>query len=270
VFKRLTAEIVVICAIAGWWLTSRTLPEAVFPSPFFVAQELFSLLISAQFWLDAGISASRIVAAVVLATLAGTVIGLLPRYVPVSRGIVEDVLVPFFGSFPGLAWAILGTVWFGITPTAILIIQMLIIVPFCMVNVVEGTKEIGFDEVEMARSFGRSRMSIFWRIELPLISPFIMASVRIAYGICWKISLIAELFGARSGLGHMMHTAQELGQVNTIIAICLTAFQICGLYDESHEQSSNKAPVEGTGFCKRYRRDADRGVRAGPEFSRWY
>ncbi|MGO4842282.1 hypothetical protein AB4144_59450, partial [Rhizobiaceae sp. 2RAB30] len=107
----------------------------------------------AEFWSNAAITASRILAAVVLATLIGTAIGLLPRYVPWAGGIVDDVLVPFFSSFPGIAWAILGTVWFGVTSQAVLIVQILIILPFALVNVAEGAKAIGQEEVEMGRSF---------------------------------------------------------------------------------------------------------------------
>jgi ABC-type nitrate/sulfonate/bicarbonate transport system permease component len=39
--------------------------------------------------------------------------------------------------------------------------------------------------------------------------------------VCWKISIIAELFGGRSGLGYMMQWAQDFGSVDSIIAICL-------------------------------------------------
>lgn len=208
-------------ALAGWHVTSRALPPDVFPGPLEVAQTLSGLMVDRGFWFDLGISAIRVVTAVVLATVLGTIIGMLPRYFPSLRAVVEDAAIPFFTSFPGIAWAILGTVWFGLTPFAILIIQVLIIIPFCMVNVAEGAKDIAIEEVEMGRSFGRRPWKILWMIELPMLSPYIVASVRISYGICWKISLIAELFGARSGLGHLMQNAQEMGRVDMVLAICL-------------------------------------------------
>ena len=132
------------------------------------------------------------------------------------------MLVPFFNSFPAIIWAILGTIWFGLTSSAIMLVQTLIIFPFCLVNVIEGCKEIGQEEVEMGRSFGRRSWPIFWRIELPILSPFFIAGARISYGVCWKISIIAELFGGRSGLGYMLQWAQDFGSVDSIIAICLT------------------------------------------------
>jgi ABC-type nitrate/sulfonate/bicarbonate transport system permease component len=219
--QRFIAELFVAAAILAWWLTAIQLPPNIFPSPLKVFWELVRLSTDAEFWGHALATGSRVIFAVILATLISTALGLLPRYVPWTGGIVDDVLVPFFNSFPAIIWAILGTIWFGLSSTAILLIQMLIIFPFCLVNVTEGSKEIGQEEVEMGRSFGRRPWAIFWRIELPMVSPFIIAGARISYGVCWKISIIAELFGGRSGLGYMMQWAQDFGSVDSIIAICL-------------------------------------------------
>jgi NitT/TauT family transport system permease protein len=218
---RLSAEMVVVLGLVAWWLTSVKFPPTVFPSPGNVLTMLGSLALEADFWLAAATTGGRILTAVLIATFFGSAIGMLPRYVPWTRGIVDDVIIPFFTSFPAVAWAILGSVWFGVGATAITIVQIMIIFPFCLVNVSEGAKELGTEEVEMGLSFGRSKLAVFWRIELPLLSPFIVAGARIAYGVCWKVSLIAELFGANSGLGHKMQLAQDFGQVDTIIAICL-------------------------------------------------
>lgn len=215
------AETLVLVALVGWWLTSRSLPPTVFPTPLEVATALGRMLLEEEFWSNAAATGLRVVGAVTLATMLGTIIGLLPRYLRWTSGIVDDVLVPFFSSFPTIALAILGTVWFGVTPKAILFIQTLIVFPFCLVNVNEGARSLGKEEVEMGRSFGRSRLPIFWHIELPLLSPFIIAGARIAYGISWKTSLIAELFGARAGLGFLMQLAQDTGRVDRILAICI-------------------------------------------------
>ncbi len=229
-WNRRIADLLVVAALAAWWLSSQLLPEGIVPGLGDLAVTTFQLLTSADFWRNAGISASRIFGAVIIATLLGTAIGIMPRYLPWTSRIVDDALVPFFSSFPGIAWAILGTVWFGVTSTAVLIIQVLIVLPFALVNVAEGAKMVGDEELEMGRSFSRNRLALFWRIELPLLSPFIMASVRISYGVCWKISLIAELFGARSGLGFLMQLSQDLGRVDRIISICIivVAFVILG------------------------------------------
>ena len=219
--ERAVADLLIVAVIAIWWLTSRQMPADIFPSIGAIANALWELATSGEFWANAGLTAARIVGAVIIATIAGTILGILPRYVRWTGGIVDNMLVPFFSAFPGIAWAILGTIWFGVTSQAVVFVQVLIILPFALVNVSEGAKAIGTEEVEMARSFTRNRWTIFWRVELPLLSPYIIASIRIAYGVCWKISLIAELFGARSGIGFMMQLSQDLGAVDRILAICI-------------------------------------------------
>jgi ABC-type nitrate/sulfonate/bicarbonate transport system permease component len=219
--ERLVADAVIILVICLWWLTSRSMSPGVLPGLGQIGGAFLELATSVVFWSNAAATGTRVLLAVTIATIVGSLIGIMPRYIPWTRSIVDDILVPFFTSFPGIAWAILGTIWFGVTSTAVLIVQILIVLPFALVNVTEGSKAIGNDEVEMGRSFTRRGLSVFWRIELPLLTPFILSSVRIAYGVCWKVSLIAELFGAHTGIGYMMQLAQDLGDIDRIIALCL-------------------------------------------------
>jgi NitT/TauT family transport system permease protein len=47
-----------------------------------------------------------------------------------------------------------------------------------------------------------------------------MSSVRIAYGVGWKIALVAELFGADSGLGYLMLRAEVMSDTAMVFATC--------------------------------------------------
>lgn len=228
--QRVYAEGLVVFALIAWWLTSQSLPPGVVPGLLQIGGALVELAASNEFWGHAATTMMRVLLAVTLATIIGGAVGILPRYLPWTGTIVDSLMIPFFTAFPGIAWAILGTVWFGVTSTAVLIVQILIVVPFALVNASEGARAIGPEELEMGRSFTRNRFVIFWRIELRLLAPYLMASVRIAYGVCWKISLIAELFGAQSGVGYLMQLSQDMGEVDRIIAICLwiVAFVIIG------------------------------------------
>ncbi len=215
------ADLLVVLALFAWWLTSRSFPPEIFPSPVAVFKTLLNMPFEPGFLYNAAMSASRVVLAVVIATVLGTAIALLPRYFPWTRMLIEQVIVIVLNSVPGSIWAILGAVWLGLTYHATLVVQVLIIIPFILVNVSEGVRALSSDELEMGRSFGRRPWAILWRIELPLLRPFIIAGARIAYGVCWKVSLVAELFGADSGLGYLMQHAQDFGEVDEIMAICL-------------------------------------------------
>jgi NitT/TauT family transport system permease protein len=72
----------------------------------------------------------------------------------------------------------------------------------------------------MGRSFSRATWPVATRIVLPLLLPYVMASVRIAYGVGWKIALVAELFGADRGLGYLMLRAQITADTAMVLATC--------------------------------------------------
>ncbi len=55
---------------------------------------------------------------------------------------------------------------------------------------------------------------------LPLLVPYGLSATRIAYGIAWKIALVAELLGAPSGLGYLMLRAQTAADNTTFLATC--------------------------------------------------
>lgn len=53
--------------------------------------------------------------------------------------------------------------------------------------------------------------------------PYVLGSLRIAYGVGWKIAIVAELLGSTSGLGFLMLKAQSSADVTTFLAACLVA-----------------------------------------------
>jgi NitT/TauT family transport system permease protein/sulfonate transport system permease protein len=50
--------------------------------------------------------------------------------------------------------------------------------------------------------------------------PYALSAIRIAYGIAWKIALVAELLGAPSGVGYVMLRAQTAADSTTFLATC--------------------------------------------------
>jgi NitT/TauT family transport system permease protein len=94
------------------------------------------------------------------------------------------------------------------------------LIPFCLVNVSEGLREIDLEMLEMARSFTRRKIVVLFKVTLPLLMPYIISAVRIAYGVGWKIALVAELFGSESGLGFLLQQAQSVSDAATVFATC--------------------------------------------------
>lgn len=222
VLERMLAEGLVVAGVLLWWLASTGLPDFVMPSPWLVAKTLGRLFYDPAFLGHTVVSTVRVAVAVVVALVIGGGLALLPRFWPILGVIVHERIKPFLNSFPSLGWAILAVIWFEISDFTVIFVQVMILIPFCLINVAEGLRELDQEALEMARSFTRSRAKVFLKVILPMLVPYAVAAARISYGVAWKIALVAELFGADSGLGYLMLQAQTAADAATVFATCFS------------------------------------------------
>jgi NitT/TauT family transport system permease protein/sulfonate transport system permease protein len=166
-------------------------------------------------------STLRVIGSVILALVIGATLALMARAWPLLDGIISGLIQPFLSAFPSIGWAILAAIWFTPGHFSIVFVQVAILVPFCMINVAEGLRQIDREVLEMANSFTRSRKRVIVLVGLPLLLPYLMGALRIAYGVAWKIALVAELLGSTSGLGFLMLRAQGSADLTTVLAACL-------------------------------------------------
>lgn len=215
------AEGMIVGVLLGWQALSLGMPDFVLPGPLPVALRIWELFTDPVYIGHVASSSARVVLAVLLAVVAGSALAFLPRWLPVTRLIVHGRILPLLNSFPSVGWAILAIIWFGPSNGTIVFIMTMILTPFCLVNVSEGLKEIDAETVEMARSFTRRRLVVLFKIMLPLLMPYLVSALRIAYGVGWKIALVAELFGSDSGLGFLLQEAQGIADATTVFATCI-------------------------------------------------
>jgi NitT/TauT family transport system permease protein/sulfonate transport system permease protein len=220
ILARALADGLVVAAILGWWGMSVSLPASVMPSPLAVLDQLWLLFTDRGYLGHTAASVLRVVFSVALALLIGGLLALWPAGQPWARGIVHDRIKPFLNSFPSIGWAILAVIWFRVSDFTAIFVQVAILIPFCLINISEGLKELDREALEMARSFGRSRFKVFVKITLPLLLPYIVGALRIAYGVGWKIALVSELFGTGTGIGYLMGEAQQSAKPALLYACC--------------------------------------------------
>ena len=212
--------ILVVGAVFGWWAISQTISDLVMPGPIAVGKTLAELFFDPIFLDDILISTIRVIGSVIISVLLGMVLALLPRNYPITEIIIQERIKPFLNSFPSVGWAILAVIWFGSSNFSVMFVQVAILTPFCLVNLTEGLKDLNQEVIEMGNSFSRNKYKIFFKITLPLLLPYIIAAIRIAYGVCWKIALVSELFGAEDGIGVIMLRAQTTANASMVFASC--------------------------------------------------
>jgi NitT/TauT family transport system permease protein/sulfonate transport system permease protein len=223
---RLIGEGTVVLALVAWWLAARGLPEFILPGPGPVGRRLVEMFVTPDFLWHMFTSAWRVLVAIVVAMLIGGGLAFLGHGVPWLGAVVDERIKPVLNSFPSIGWAILAAIWFNPGDFGVIFVEVAILIPFCLINIAEGLRNIDRELLEMGRSFTRNRTRILWRLTLPLLVPYGLSATRIAYGIAWKIALVAELLGAPSGIGYLMLRAQTAADSTTFLAACFAVVLI--------------------------------------------
>jgi NitT/TauT family transport system permease protein/sulfonate transport system permease protein len=220
VAERLIGEGIVVLAVVGWWMLARGLPEFILPGPTAVAKRLADLFVTPEFLWHIATSTWRVLISITVAMLIGGGLAFLAHGVPWLEAVVEERIKPVLNSFPSIGWAILAAIWFDPGDFGVIFVEIAILIPFCLINIAEGLRNVDRELMEMGHSFTRHRARILWRLTLPLLVPYGLSAIRIAYGIAWKIALVAELLGAPSGIGYLMLRAQTAADSTTFLATC--------------------------------------------------
>lgn len=168
-----------------------------------------------------GITLQRIILGFLISMILGTFIGIVMGINHLAEEYFTTPVMTFL-AFPSLIWAFLGILWFGLTDYIVpVFVIVMIVTPYVTVNILEGTKDVDIGLVEMAKSFSAEE-SLVWRyVYLPHLRPYLFASARVAFSMAWKVSLVAEIFGTSSGIGHVVNNYYLSFRSDMIIAWAL-------------------------------------------------
>jgi NitT/TauT family transport system permease protein len=144
-------------------------------------------------------------------------IALLAYFFPVLRGAVYNRMAPFLNSFPGVAWAFLALIWFGIN--SLIFSSTAAMLPLAVINLGAGLRELNPEMMEMSISFSRHTRRRIRRVMLPMMFPYMFATLRLCFGVSWQIVLIVELLCGAPGLGAVISVARQRYWTDMIFAV---------------------------------------------------
>jgi NitT/TauT family transport system permease protein len=104
------------------------------------------------------------------------------------------------------------------------------------INATAGVLQISTIYLDVGKSFKASRWDTFRTIALPGALPFIMTGVKLGAGLALILIAVAEMVGAKSGIGYMIWSAWETFAVAKmyvgLFVIALIGFAISFLLNE--------------------------------------
>lgn len=173
-----------------------------------IAEAAVDLARSGQLWKDTRASLIEFLLGFAAASVGGIVIGGLIAMSLRFRHFVEPWVSALYAT-PIIALGPLLILWFGLGITSKVAVVFLTAVFPVIINTQAGLQNTDRNLVEAIRSFGASRWQVFRKVRLPSSLPFIIAGERLAVARALVGVVVAELFGAREGLGYLIFTSSQ-------------------------------------------------------------
>lgn len=213
-----------LVVLAVWWAVAalQLISPLFLPPPGQVLHKLVTIagaqgFMDATLWQHLAASLTRILIALLAATIIGIPVGIAMGLSPTLRGIL-DPLIELYRPVPPLAYLPLMVIWFGIGETSkILLIYLAIFAPVAM-SALAGVKSTQQVRVRAAQSLGASRLQVLWFVILPGALPEMLTGLRIGLGVGWSTLVAAELIAATRGLGFMVQSAGEFLATDVVLS----------------------------------------------------
>jgi len=164
----------------------------------------------------------RLVAGFLFAAVIGVAAGIAMG----RRQWIEDTLLPlvtFFYPIPGLAYAPLFVLWFGLGdfPTILLVgISSCFTV---IINTWKGVKAVKPVWLRSAQVMGAQDREMFWRVVVPAALPYILIGLRLGLAQAWRLLIAVEmLMSVQRGLGWLIFGAQTFLNTDVMLASIAT------------------------------------------------
>lgn len=231
---RIAPWLTFILLIMAWEIGVRvcSLPVWILPAPSRVLQVTltnFSLLLSNTL-VTLGEAGLGFVASVLLSLLLVFAFNLLPW--------LRQALYPLMivsQTIPLITLAVLFTIWFGWG----LFPKVLVVVLVCFfpvaISFIRGIDGVDSDMIDLFRSMGADRLSIWTMVQFPLALPAFFAGLRISATYSIMAAVIGEWMGAQRGLGYYMTLQQKNFAVDQVLAavlvICLLSLLLVKAVD---------------------------------------
>lgn len=204
-----------ILAVSLWEFGAANTSQLILVSLTSVWDALVGRLEDGLLWRDFAATSQAFLIGYAIATASGILIGVAMA----MSNLVHDIFDPWVSalySTPVIALAPLFIVIFGIELSSKVAVVVLLAIFPIIINTSAGIRTTDRQLIEGAYSFGATRLQIFRMVLLPSAVPFIITGLRLAVGRGLVAVVVAEFFGARAGLGHMVFQASQRFDTATI------------------------------------------------------
>lgn len=210
--------------LGAWELLSRLglISQFALPAPTRIAETLYTL---ATIGFPNGINVFvhmkatmvRIIDGYLLGSVTAVPLGLLVGRLPLLERSVNPVIT-FARSIATISLLPLAVAWFGVGELARVLLITYAVFWAVLTNTIDGASSVDRDLLNVARTFGTSRLRMFFRVVLPATLPRIFSGLRVGLGLAFMVIIGVEMIGTIVGLGALIEEGQQFYRTDVAIA----------------------------------------------------
>lgn len=209
---------------ALWHIAARHLDPLILPAPrqvWISAWQLVRELAATDLWYSLYRAALGFAAASAIGIAAGLVAGSFKTLAVLFRPLMTLLL-----GMPPIIWVVLALFWFGMNDTGIVFTVIMAALPLSFATAMRAMMSVPVPLTEMAASYRLPWPRRITALYLPALAQYLLPSLIVAAGISVKITIMAELLAASSGLGSRLADARAMLDAQTILALVLISVAI--------------------------------------------
>ena len=211
---------------AVWALATETgaVSPLFFPSPSMVAAEARSVAGTSDLWMSVVASGRRVFLGFGLAALVAVPLGIVMGCWWPAKATI-DPLISLLRPLPSITWIPLTMLWLGIGEGQKIAIVFMGSWIYILLYTVESTKRVDPLLIKAARNLGAGSFAVMREVVLPGSLPGILAGLKVSLAIAWSCVLSAEMVAAQTGLGALIWSAKDWGNMPLVLVgmICISA-----------------------------------------------
>jgi ABC-type nitrate/sulfonate/bicarbonate transport system permease component len=206
-----------------------------FPAPSSIAAQAVELTGTGELWGHLAASLKRLAWGTLLGGIPALLLGItMGLYRPIRAAI--DPLISATYPVPKSAILPLILLIFGLDEASKIVMVALGVFFPVLINTITGVLQIDKIYLDVGKNFRATRWQTFRTVALPGAMPSIMAGIKLGIGMGLILIAIAEMVGAKNGIGFMIWDAWQILSVETmyvgLIVISVLGFLLTLILNE--------------------------------------
>jgi len=203
-----------------WWGLYFLYPRLL-PGPLSTFHEAIRLLSDGTFFFHMLQSLRRVFVGATVAMIFSIAVGIYMGTVLMGERFFQPLVVLGL-TIPGLMWALIAVMLFGINEFASYFAVAVTTFPMLVINIWAGVKALDKELIDMSHVFHFSPWMKISQVIIPQLVPNIFAATRYGLGLAWKVVVVVEMFGTSNGVGYQVMKSYQVFNMEAVIAWTLT------------------------------------------------